>query len=970
MDARSLRKSSTSSIPSIRIPPKNDTSAALDTVLLPFQFRSILTDPINPHATTHVPARYEIEPVVLTPIPIIDEAEFQPYLDEIAHPYARYERHKKAQFHHYLAQQSRKRFTSSESDSVLTVEDDASTIRKGYTPSLLSQIHHQNRLPSEYSFSSSTLDVPHSGEGADVALMGNVDLEEKFPIDKIPTVFFQPDFSLDHPRTFDQVSEHAQVVPPEDVSNDGSNRPPRKFLMNNSMIQEKLSWYLDTVELHLLQEIEDASDSFPRIIDSLNDLRVRSKDCSEQAGKLKARLADRDIRLSECQSRISTFERKEKNLRCLVSCADDVQRLVELCRSASSNVENKAYRAALGSISDFEKMLRSKQAQGMDFTRLTVVRGYLQKIQNVKHILFQGLVHAFSEHLVLDLCTFSFANEKIVLVDQLLASYNQTSRQIPTVLEEASQFSPEFASTVEEYLTCLIQTGGLQAAVAIYKSNVFQEVKSMVKNQFPQAKRSVSSSSSLNESVSMPMTPVTPRDSKGEVVEPSGAALASALRALSTRDYFSLLRRVCAFTLLALKRLNFQVKFLVNFLTRHDAENSSAFMSLNDFTLVSAGVVLQRMVTLLSVREQVFLTYSLDEILGMYRLHSIFLSELEKLCGIVSNDFMAMTLKIVQRWYNNFQRIAIERIAKSLEVERWELVVVSKNDQHMADCLNALTSNKPVPELSEIDNPFNDAKTSGCEGDSKDEPRSYGCRLGSDTFSCVATSSKLLHVLVDYARFASQVPRFSSDCYASVLELYRVVNSRVYQLIMGAGAVRSAGLPRVLGKHIALAAQMIRFLQSSLKIMVQFLETTGGINPGLEVEKLNRDFSFHLQQVQNKFVALMREKANSCCRELGNINWTSTEPNNYIKSLTKGLVKVYNVLHTYSKLDEMIVVPEVINMFENRLQLELADAAESADNWPSIKTDLEYFYDTLTLKCGYPGERKLIEKFQRVNGQG
>ena len=78
------------------------------------------------------------------------------------------------------------------------------------------------------------------------------------PLSTIPNVYFEEDFHLENPRTFDVVSERSEVVRPVPGSPDerrtanGNAAGPKKSLATNAILQEKLSWYMDTIEVHLI----------------------------------------------------------------------------------------------------------------------------------------------------------------------------------------------------------------------------------------------------------------------------------------------------------------------------------------------------------------------------------------------------------------------------------------------------------------------------------------------------------------------------------------------------------------------------------------------------------------------------------------------------------------------------------------------------------------------------------------------
>ena len=109
------------------------------------------------------------------------------------------------------------------------------------------------------------------------------------PLTTIPTVYSEEDFHLENPRTFDIVSENSEIVRDPRGTPNG-----RKSLASNAILQEKLSWYMDTVEVHLINSISTASKSFFSALGSLRELHNEAADSVDRIQKLRKELARLD----------------------------------------------------------------------------------------------------------------------------------------------------------------------------------------------------------------------------------------------------------------------------------------------------------------------------------------------------------------------------------------------------------------------------------------------------------------------------------------------------------------------------------------------------------------------------------------------------------------------------------------------------------------------------------------------------
>ncbi|OAE27927.1 hypothetical protein AXG93_3309s1240 [Marchantia polymorpha subsp. ruderalis] len=141
-------------------------------------------------------------------------------------------------------------------------------------------------------------DQPSSGSG-DISLEfeGRVGQGEGLVacLREIPSLYFDEDFALDKGSTFQQAC-------------------PFSSIPQNMMLQEKLSHYLDLVEVHLVKEISARSDSFFEALRQLEDLNGRIVQACDQIRVLQGTVQLLDGDLVESASRIQTLGMRRDNL--------------------------------------------------------------------------------------------------------------------------------------------------------------------------------------------------------------------------------------------------------------------------------------------------------------------------------------------------------------------------------------------------------------------------------------------------------------------------------------------------------------------------------------------------------------------------------------------------------------------------------------------------------------------------------
>lgn len=176
----------------------------------------------------------------------VSMSEFIPYLSQIAEPYKKYFDVSK----HSLQEQA-------QGLSAPDADDDGPQSDAGSDRGQLAL--------SESSRQRSTSGTPR-GEGLSACLR------------EVPPLYFDEQFALERKDTFQAVC-------------------PNSSIPSSMLLQEKLSHYLDLVEVHLVQEISSRSESFFDALEKLEELNARITDtCGQLAGlRQSVQLLDGDL---------------------------------------------------------------------------------------------------------------------------------------------------------------------------------------------------------------------------------------------------------------------------------------------------------------------------------------------------------------------------------------------------------------------------------------------------------------------------------------------------------------------------------------------------------------------------------------------------------------------------------------------------------------------------------------------------
>lgn len=118
------------------------------------------------------------------------------------------------------------------------------------------------------------------------------------PLDSIPPIFFEENFNLANPRTFDIVTagHGTGSGTEEDRPEQGSSSTG---FSTDQILQEKLAHWLEVVELHLNVEISLRSASFFSALSNLKELDSQSAEAVKQIGDIKCILNEVDAKIAK-----------------------------------------------------------------------------------------------------------------------------------------------------------------------------------------------------------------------------------------------------------------------------------------------------------------------------------------------------------------------------------------------------------------------------------------------------------------------------------------------------------------------------------------------------------------------------------------------------------------------------------------------------------------------------------------------
>lgn len=256
---------------------------------------------------------------------------------------------------------------------------------------------------------------------------------------------------------------------------------------------------------------------------------------------------------------------------------------------------------------------------------------------------------------------------------------------------------------------------------------------------------------------------------------------------------------------------------------------------------------------------------SADEIQHLSEIIRAFGAGCEELSGVQRMPLMAALQAQATKFGNKFHAERKSKTSLLLDNERWKAVEVPAEYQLMIDRISNgdFTWNK------------NDVNSSGQPA--KPSPVLY---VDSESFTLVNSALILIQIIHEYCQCASSLPMIATQLSRHLIDLLRTFNSKCCQLVLGAGALRVAGLTTITVGNLALVSRslglMIWFIPRIKghfqQIEVRQATTTNSTGSGGETapanvtpnnfinsgyDSIEKDFQSHIKEIESKVLTIV-----------------------------------------------------------------------------------------------------------------
>lgn len=908
------------------------------------------------------PSTKDIPPVTLTNIPRVESKAFQQYLSQVGSLYDAFQRAKEG---------------GEEGDSQLVRGSKAGIVKTDEFETLKahSRERHERRYSgmSASSRATSPFDArgrrPYGGRGRAPQIVA--------PLSTIPNVYFEEDFHLENPRTFDVVSERSEVVrqpsrpPAQEKTANGETVEPastgRKALATNAILQEKLSWYMDTVEIHLISSISTASKSFFTALGSLRELHAEAADSVKRIQALRKDLHKIDKEMAMGGLKVVNLRRRRENVRKLADAVAQLHEVVESVADCEELVEKGEIEEAMEALDEVERLMageqvsrrrgkddsaQEEQRQNIDLRGLKALQGASEDLAKLRQRIGMGYESRFLDALLGDLRRHVSSVSPDVTLQRWGMSFHRVrgGQRPPSVSPAYMSFDDQLRSRLHVELMGLGRAHYTMPAATSFKNAVLREMKGLIRRHLP------NSSDDDNES----MVSASTHGGRQLSQQEKSSILARNLRALEPGDAYDMLKQIYTGVSECLRRLSVQVKVLLDITSGLGAQSgvrspprSPEPQSLDDVVestkkgraadVVAAqeeilqvldmssllgqavDIVQSQIVKVLKVRSEQTSHLPLEDFLKYFSLNRLFADECEAISGRSGTALKTVVDNQIRDFIVRFSDNQRHRIVEVMDSDKWDAKDFGDGENRtLSRILRASTADVDAwLQASKIwlrpeDIPEEAAPENGTaiNGSGKDKVRT--ATFDEQRYILPESALTIMKSIEEFECLTANIPSMAQEIGSNLVECLKLFNSRSSQLILGAGATRSAGLKNITTKHLALSSQALSFIIALIPYVREFVRRHSSSSQLIaEFDKVKRLCQEHQNGIHEKLVDIMSSRSASHVAAMKKIDWDTKEAgtSGYMETLTKETATLHRVLARH--FPEMTVMMIMNPVFSN-----------------------------------------------------
>ncbi|EDV98939.1 vacuolar protein sorting-associated protein 54 [Drosophila grimshawi] len=326
-----------------------------------------------------------------------------------------------------------------------------------------------------------------------------------------------------------------------------------------------------------------------------------------------------------------------------------------------------------------------------------------------------------------------------------------------------------------------------------------------------------------------------------------------------------------------------------------------------------------------------------EELLQLSQLVRDFSVATQNICGAVSVP-LELALKVqASRYAQRFHAERKQKLALLLDQERWRQVDIPHAFQRIIERM--------------ADGDFEKQPISTIDSHNLANVNGIGNPVllveGKQPFALVSVALLLIQMLYEYGASAQRLPLLATYHARNVIDLLRCFNSRSCQLIIGAGAMRVAGLKTITSTNLALVSRALQLVLYLLPRLRAHFESMSGY------EAIERDYQGHIKEIEHKIHGIVSERI---VAQLEAWDARPPIPSQTFRHISRHLVKLHEAIAGVLPETQIHEIYGVVHSnFKDKLREQLLKLNIYNNGGPQhgvVTSELTFYMETLrTLKA-------------------
>ncbi|KAM8878102.1 vacuolar protein sorting-associated protein 54 isoform 2-T2 [Spinachia spinachia] len=691
-------------------------------------------------------------------------------------------------------------------------------------------------------------------------------------LEQVPKIFMRPEFALEDSATFSSVLPWSHF-------NSAAGKSSRD-VASSKLLQEKLSHYLDVVEVSIARQISLRSDAFFHAMSSQHELQDRLQETQRAVAVLRGRTAAIDgimcrgplqaLRTALTRNNCARLHNKLKLMAAVHQTQPTVQLLLstsefvgalELISTTKEVLQQElqgihSFRHLGSQLCELEKLIDKMMVEDFsmyarsDLNRSLRDEPLVQEKERLESLVF-GLLRQrkldfldiYCDEMILaaksivSLCVaenvlnIEDIDTEVVtkLADQMrLMTFPQLFELLKNIFESFLLFLQRIKATLSVIKGVVLEVLSSNQRLRLLEAGAGSDPEAPRGPSLPQGEAELAYltheglfiSDALNQAQQQAAREHSPPGGSGAQQSRAEAPGGDSAREQSF---------VSAETTMP-----------------SDPELNRVINNLQELLHTASDVSHDRCVKVLAARAKdgSLERLSSAEFVCLSRAVEAFVGDTEELCSRRSVSLRGALQSQANRFVHRFHDERKTKLSLLMDNERWKQADVPAEFQ---DLVNSMADGRiSLPERK-------------IPGPEDRKPADF-LLVNGQKYAVVGTVLLLIRIFLEYCQCVNDIPSIATDMLTRLSDLLKHFNSRTCQLVLGAGALQVVGLKTITTKNLALASRCLQLVVHYIPVIRGHFETK--LQPKQysvlrHFDHITKDYNDHVAEISAKLVAIM-----------------------------------------------------------------------------------------------------------------